>query len=115
MLKAIDKTTSILATYPEVDVIYCLEASGGPGSAKVIEEQGLQDKILILAVDDTVDTLDYIKKGIIYGTITQNFFKMGYDSVKFIVESINSGTVPPSITDSGTILVTMENIDTYKK
>lgn len=115
MLKAIDKTESILAAYPEVNVIYCLEAAAGPGAAKVIEEKGLQDKIVILAVDDTVDTLDYIKKGIIYGTITQNFFKMGYDAVKFIVEYKLNGTIPPSITDSGTVLVTKENIDTYKK
>lgn len=114
MMKAIDKVNSILSTYPEVNVIWGTEANVAPAAGKVLEEKKLTDKILVLGVDDMADTIDAIKKGTVWGTLTQNFYKMGYEAVKFIVDS-KAGTSVPSITDSGMTLVTKENVETYKK
>ena len=114
MLKAVDKFNAIFESYPEVNGIYCLEASAGPAAAKVVLERDLVGKITILAVDDMKDTLQYIRDGVIWGTATQNFYQMGYLGAKFIYDKINGQNVP-SITDSGTIIVTQENIDSYKK
>ena len=114
MLKAVDKFNAIFESYPEVNAIYCLEASAGPAAAKVILERDLVGEVTVLAVDDMKDTLQYIRDGVLWGTATQNFYQMGYLGAKFIIDAMNGKDVP-SITDSGTIIVTKENIDTYKK
>lgn len=114
MMKAIDKVNSIISAYPEVNVIWGTEANVAPAAGKVLEEKNLTDKILVLGVDDMADTIDYIKKGVVWATLTQNFYKMGYEAVRFIVES-KQGITPASITDSGMTLVTKENVETYKK
>jgi ABC-type sugar transport system substrate-binding protein len=55
-----------------------------------------------------------VKDGTIYGVMAQDFYTMGYLASKYIVQSLNGQSVP-SITDSGSTLVTLANIDTYKK
>ena len=114
MMKALDKFNAIFESYPEVNAIYCLEASAGPAAAKVLLERDLVGEVTVLAVDDMEDTLQYIRDGVIWATATQNFYKMGYLGAKYIIDKMNGKDVP-SITDSGTIIVTLDNIDTYKK
>ena len=112
-----DSTTALqrfeddLKANPEIDTILCLEAIGGVAAANAVEELGL-DGITILAIDDNDDTLEYIRDGKIWGTMAQNFYKMGYIAGEYAIEYLNGNEVD-SIVDSGTVLVTLDNIDTY--
>lgn len=114
MLTAVDKFNAILQSTPDINGIMCFEASAGPAAAKVLLEKGITEEVSVLAIDDMEDTLGYIRDGAIWGTLTQDFYRMGYEGAKFIVDAAEGSEVP-SITDSGTILVTKDNIDTYKK
>jgi ribose transport system substrate-binding protein len=62
--------------------------------------------------------LDFIREGVTYGTLVQDTDRMGRLGVDMLIEIINNGgTRPASLpenTDTGIILVTKENIDTYK-
>ncbi|MBC5649102.1 sugar ABC transporter substrate-binding protein [Christensenella tenuis] len=111
--QAADKTSAIIDTYPDLDAIWCLEAASPLGSSQAVAERGLTDEIVILGIDDTTDVLDLIDQGAIWGTMTQDFYKMGYEAVKMIAAAHNGESVP-SVQDSGTTLVTKENLEEYK-
>lgn len=44
--------------------------------------------------------------------MAQNFYKMGYTAGEFAVKYLNGEEVE-SVVDSGTVLITAENVDTY--
>lgn len=111
--QAADKVSALIDTYPEMNAIWCLESASPLGAAQTVQERGMTEDIVILGIDDTEDVLDLINQGLIWGTMTQDFYKMGYESVKMIHEVKNGGTVP-SVQDSGTTLVTKDNLEEYK-
>ncbi|QGP92904.1 Periplasmic binding protein domain protein [Neomoorella glycerini] len=116
MMVAVQKFQNLLRTYPQANVIIGVAAEVGPAAAKVVEEMGLKDKVTIVAIDDMKETVDYIKSGVIYGTLTQNFYRMGYQAAQLLVENIKEGKKPAQqVIDSGTIFVTKDNLDTYKE
>ena len=112
MPTAVDKINQILLTYPEVNAFLMLEGSAAPAAAQVFKEKKISD-IVVLGIDDLEDTIQAIKDGLIWGTLTQDYFKMGYEGTQFILKA-KKGEKVPSITDSGTILVTKDNVDSYK-
>lgn len=115
MLKAVDKFNTMFKTYPDANVVINVCGEGGPAAGKVIEENKLQDKITAVAIDDMKETVDYINSGVIYGTLTQNFYKMGYDACKLIIDFKKNGTKPAQVVnDSGSMFVSKANLATYK-
>ena len=111
--QAANKTSAILDTYPELDAIWCLESTSPLGVAQTLTERGMLDQICVLGIDDTEDVLDLIGQDKIWGTMTQNFYKMGYEAVKMI-ETVKNGGTTESVQDSGTTLVTKDNLEAYK-
>lgn len=109
---ALQKFADDLKAHPEIDTIFCLEAIGGVAAANAVEELGLEGEITILAVDDNADTVQMIKDGKIWGTMAQNFYKMGYVAGEYAMKHLNGEEVD-SIVDSGTVLITAENADSY--
>ena len=115
MMVAVQKFQNMLQTYPDANVIIGVAAEVGPAAATVVEEMGLKGEITIVAIDDMQETVDAIKNDVIYGTLTQNFYRMGYQASELIMDYIKEGKEPASkIIDSGTIFVTKENIDSYQ-
>lgn len=111
--QALQKFEDSFKAHPEIDTVFCLESIGGVAAANAVEELGL-DGITILAIDDNEDTLQYIRDGKIWGTMAQNFYKMGYISGEFAMDYLNGKEVE-SVVDSGTVLITSENIDNYQE
>ena len=111
--QAADKTSAILDAYPELDAVWTLESTSPLGVAQTLQERGMLDQIVVLGIDDTEDVLDLIDQGMIWGTMTQDFYKMGYESVKMI-ETVKAGGTVESVQDSGTQLVTKDNLEEYK-
>jgi ABC-type sugar transport system substrate-binding protein len=120
MMTAIQKYESIFATYPEINLVIGINGEAGPAAAKVVTEQHLQDKITVVGIDDVAETIDDIKKGSIWGTVAQNFYKMGNLSAQILMDYITKGKKPEVTNtdgygfDSGAIFVTKDNLDTYK-
>jgi ABC-type sugar transport system substrate-binding protein len=110
---AVQKFTDILRAHPEIDTIFCLESIGGAAAAVVLKEQNLVGKVTILAIDDNADTLQYIRDGVIWGTMAQNFYKAGYAAGEAVIKNLKGEKVPSTI-DAGTVLITRDNINTYK-
>lgn len=111
---AIQKFEDVFLAYPEVDTVLMLEATGGVSAAKVAGEMGISDRVTILAVDDIAETVDCLRKGTIWGTLAQNFYRMGYESAAMIMDHLDGKAVEPGV-DSGTTLVVRDNLATYKQ
>ena len=113
MVVAVDKINQILLTYPDVNAFLMLEGSAAPAAAQVFKEKDIKN-IVVLGIDDLDETLQAIRDGWVWGTLTQNYYRMGWDGCQMILDHI-AGKQVPSITDSGTTLVTIDNIDSYKE
>jgi ABC-type sugar transport system substrate-binding protein len=111
----ISKWQTVFDTYPDANVAIAVTADAGIAAARIVTENGLQNKVTIMAIDDWAETLDGIRKGVIYGTMTQNFYRKGYQAGQWLMEYINTGKKPANLlNDSGTMLVTKENVETYQ-
>ncbi len=108
---AFEKFDAAYRAYPEIDCVFMLEGTGAQAAAAVAKEQNRD--VVVLGVDPIEETLDGIRKGEIWGTMAQNFYKRGYESIRFCVEYVNGNTEAfNKINDSGLVLVTKDNVDT---
>lgn len=103
-----------LTTYPEVNAFITSSGEGAAAAAKVLKERDLVGKITVIGIDDMDETLDAIREGVVYATLTQNFYRCGYQAAQWIVDYQLEGKTPENpVTDTGTIVVTQDNVDTY--
>jgi len=114
MNNAIEVFSAMITAYPEMNALLCFEGTGAPAFGKVLEEQGLIGEITVVSNDDTGDNLATLRDGKIYGLIAQNFRDgWGYDATKYAWQAA-LGMDVPNIVDSGNVLITQDNIDTYR-
>jgi ribose transport system substrate-binding protein len=110
-LMVAQKTQEMLSRHPELTAIFCSEGLGAYGVAKIIEEKNLAGKIKIIGFDDADSTLDYIRKGVIYGTIAQDPYQMGYLAVKYL-KDIKQEKIPENRNIStGIKVITRDNLE----
>jgi ribose transport system substrate-binding protein len=113
MMIAMERYQNALAAYPEINCLIGVCGEAGPAAAKVVNELGRKD-IVIMSIDDTQEALDYVKSGVIFGTMAQNFYKIGYEPAKILYEYLKNGSKPASFkNDSGCIFVNEANVNTY--
>jgi ribose transport system substrate-binding protein len=75
-----------------------------------LQESGTAGKVAFYGFDSSAKLLEGLRKGDIEGLILQDPFNMGYLTVKTIVAHLKGEAVEP-MTDTGSTLVTKENID----
>jgi ribose transport system substrate-binding protein len=86
ILSAEDIVGRIIRNQPEVDAIYVTDASDTLGVAQAVVDYNKVGEIKIVGYGDSEDILDYINKGVIYGVVMNDPYKMGYNSIKSLVE-----------------------------
>ena len=114
-MTSVTEWTNALMTYPEVNAGMNICGYGGLGAAQAQRELGYEPgDLAIVGIDFAAETLDAIREGYLIGTMTQNFYRMGYEPVIWMRDFLADGTRPENVVnDSGTTLVTMDNIDTF--
>ncbi|MCL2128495.1 MAG: substrate-binding domain-containing protein [Treponema sp.] len=103
------------ATYPDANACVNVCGFGGAGAARAATEAGIgPERLFIMAIDDIQETMDGIRSGRIQATMTQNFYRMGYEATEHLYNYVTNGTRPPKDNiDSSTMVVDMTNITTY--
>lgn len=122
---AFDQTQKLIAGKTKVDAFVCLDALGGKGVAKALDAGHVTGKAVI-AMDSDPETLDWIRKGFIQGTIVQRPFTMGFVGLKMLddlhrhkPQSLNVGWAKdpfapvPSFVNTGVIWVDKQNLETF--
>ncbi len=105
---------AMLKEHPELNAVFCTASFNATGVARVKKEQGLDDLVLV-GVDDTDENLLYVREGIINAIMAQSPYQMGYHGVQLLDEYLTMGRLLTDSYDTKSVLVTKENVDTYKE
>lgn len=73
-----------LVKYPDVNCLVGLWSYNPPAILSAVKDAGKQGKVTIVAFDEEEETLQGIQDGFIHGTIAQQPFEFGYQSVKIL-------------------------------
>jgi ribose transport system substrate-binding protein len=103
MAKAIANVQDALVTHPELDGLVGLYAYNGPGILNAVRDSGKLGEIAIVCFDEEDETLQGVQDGHIHGTIVQQPFEFGYQSVKLLCELAEGNR--SSVPDSGQLFV----------
>ncbi len=106
----------------KIDGILCLEAAGGPGAAETLHRLSMKGKVVIVGMDKSPETLDWISRGVISGAIAQKPYTMAFYGLRFLDDLHHNvvrqfkdwRTAPesplPSWVDTGTAWIDSSNV-----
>jgi ribose transport system substrate-binding protein len=116
--KAKQLAQDAMTANPDLGCMVGLFAYNPPICLDAIKDAGKLGKIKIVGFDENNDTLQGIKDGHVYGTVVQNPYKYGYESVRILAGlARNDQTVLPK---GGTLYIparsiTQDNVDAFWK
>ena len=82
---------------PEVDQILCMEESITPGIAQSLVDNNQVGRIQLIGYGLMPQTVDYIRKGVIYGTVCPDAYEIGYESVRQLCRAMEGQQISDSI------------------
>jgi ribose transport system substrate-binding protein len=113
---AMGEYEAAVKAHPEINMFISVCTEGGPAAAKAVKEMNLQGKIGIIGMDETTESVPYVKAGLMQAIVVQNVYQFGYAAAKALVDYIINGKKPvnPAI-DPVCVVVTKDNADNYQK
>jgi ribose transport system substrate-binding protein len=92
------KVEDAINTYPEVELFVGLFAYNPPAILQALKQANRLDKIKVAGFDEDDMTLQGVKDGHVIGTVVQNPYEYGYQSVKVLSEILkgNQAVIPKS-------------------
>lgn len=116
-----ERSSSIDAAYEEamkilsardcnVICFYATNTNTTLGVCKAVEELDLADKVFVIGFNSDQQELDYLKTGVLDGTVIQNPYNMGYVGIRFAKKAINDESIPKSL-DTGVTYVQADNLN----
>ncbi len=114
--KAKAQVEDAIAKYPDLNGVVGLFAYNPPMALRAIREAGKTGEIKIIAFDEEDETLQGIKDGHIYGTVVQNPYRYGYESVRILAALARGdrSVLPESgYLDIPARRITVDNVETF--
>ena len=114
--KAKAQVEDAIAKYPDLHCVIGLFAYNPPKCLEAVKEAGKSGQIKIIGFDEEDDTLQGIRDGHIYGTVVQNPYRYGYESMR-ILSGLARGD--KSVLPDGGVLdiparrITIGNVDEF--
>jgi ribose transport system substrate-binding protein len=115
--KARDNALEAMRKHPDIAGMVGLWSYNGPAILRAVQAENKVGKIKIVCFDDEKATLEGIKQGSIFGTVAQQPFEYGYQSVqamakilkgdKSVIPESKQLFIPP-------VVVQRSNVDEYK-
>jgi methyl-accepting chemotaxis protein/ABC-type sugar transport system substrate-binding protein len=90
------ETLRVLNEHRDLAGVYMTEAETPPRVARAVEESGCAGKVKIVGHDLLQDTMDYLDRGVITATVSQDPFAQGHDPVIHLYNHIVDGWQPPT-------------------
>lgn len=82
--KALSQAQDAIAKYPDLACMVGLFAYNPPQCLSAIKDAGKSGKIKVVGFDEDAATLQGIADGSVYGTVVQNPYMYGYESVRIL-------------------------------
>lgn len=114
ILSAEEITQSIINSGESVNAIFTTNSVDTLGSAQLIVDRNKVGSVILVGYGDTVNILRYIEKGIIYGTVMSDPYKMGYESLKALID-INEKNNVSTFIDTGVKVITYDTLNEYEQ
>lgn len=93
-----------------ISVMFGTNTNTTLGICDAVSQLGLGSNIVVVGFNSDEDELDYIRTGILDGTVIQNPYIMGYVGVRYVHKIIQHATVPVEL-DTGSTFVTQANMN----
>lgn len=110
--KAQSVTEDVLTANPDLVGIFASNDMMAIGAQAAVADRNLEDQVSIVGYDAIPPALEMIKDGRLGATVAQFPGKMGELGVEYAVRSLQGEEVPV-VVDSGTMLVTKDNVDLF--
>jgi ribose transport system substrate-binding protein len=101
---------NFLAAHPDLKGIFASAEPGSVGASLAIKSRNLQDKVMLVGFDSSESLIEDLKEGSVDALVVQDPFKMGYESVRSIVDKIN-GKQPPKRIDLSAQVVNKADLE----
>lgn len=106
---AAELTKKIITSNKDINVIVALSDAASEGAANMVEQMNLTGTVKIIGFDNTPTVIEYMDKGVIQATISQNLFSMGYLGVKYAIDAINKKNTPKYV-DTGSKIISRDTM-----
>ena len=100
----------LISAYPDIEMIYGVNQNSTIGICEAVAEKGLSASVDVVGFNASEEEIEYIKKGVLKGTIIQNPFNMGYLGVRNAVKLIDGESIP-LVTDTGVTYISLDNLE----
>ena len=114
--KAKANAEDTLSRYPDVACMVGLFTYNPPLCLEALQQAGKLGQVKVVAFDEAEETLQGITDGSVYGTVVQNPFEYGRQSVRVLVELVegNNGIIPENLfIDIPARQIRQDNVATY--
>jgi ribose transport system substrate-binding protein len=91
---ALNDTTDLLNSNPDVNGIYSAAAPMAVGAAQALKAKGLDKKVKLVTFDPSPEVLPLFEDGTIQAIAAQNPYQMGYEGVSMLDTVIKGGKIP---------------------
>jgi len=110
--KAQSVVEDVLTANPDLAGIFASNDMMAIGAQTALTARNLADKVTLVGYDAIPPALEMVKDGRMGATVAQFPGKMGAMGVEYAVRAIQGEKVPATV-DSGTMLVTKDNVDLF--
>lgn len=112
--KAVDATENMIKVNPNFKALIGIDATAGPAAVSVWKAKGWQnsDEHMIITFDDMPANLDGLRDGYIKSIVAQRQTSWGVATLQML-NDLTEGKDVEKYVDTGSIEITLDNIDTY--
>lgn len=108
--KSLAASENILAAHPGLDGFFASTEPSSTGVSLALKARGQAGKIRFVAFDFSDTMIDDLRAQVIDAMVVQDPFRMGFESVKTLVDKL-AGQTPPKRIDLQGIVVTVADLD----
>lgn len=114
--RAKQNAADVLTSTPDIAGLVGIWSYNGPALCSAVKEAGKKGKVQIVAFDQETDTMNGIKDGTVYGTVVQQPYLFGKQSVEMLAKLAqgDKSSIPPSkLIIVPTQAIKKNNLDKY--
>jgi ribose transport system substrate-binding protein len=104
------QAAAILQANPDLVGLFATDDDGAVAAAQAVKTAGRTDTVKVVGFDSGAPQMELINEGVIAGSITQNPYQMGYQTV-VAADKVLKGESVPDFTDSGYYWYDATNMD----
>ncbi len=111
---AMNVMENILTSNKDLNAVFATNDQMALGVLEALQARGLGERVIVVGFDAGREILGHIRAGRVAAAIAQRPFEMGRQSVDAAARALKGETIPKRI-DTGTALVTKENVGEFLK